>query len=71
MIDREDDAAAAAVIIYVSMATTGLAEPTERRKDYVQKLQCNERLSNKLLLEELGIWIQMSKYKQPYVTVVK
>jgi hypothetical protein len=30
VIDREDDAAA--VIIYVSMATTGLAKPIERRR---------------------------------------
>jgi hypothetical protein len=53
VIDREDDAAA--VIIYVSMATTGLAEPMERRRDYVQKLHCNDRLSNKLVLKELVI----------------
>jgi hypothetical protein len=37
VIDREDDAAA--VIIYVSMATTGLAETMYRRREYVRKLQ--------------------------------
>jgi len=36
VIDREDDAAA--VIIYVSMATTGLAESMYRRRDYVSEV---------------------------------
>jgi cobalamin biosynthesis protein CbiD len=52
VIDREDDAAA--VIIYVSMATTGLAEPMYRR-EYIQKFQCIIRLSNKLVSKELVI----------------
>lgn len=52
VIDREDDVAA--VIIYVSM-TTGLADPMYRRTDYVHKLQCNNRLSNKLVSKELVI----------------
>jgi hypothetical protein len=53
VIDREDDAAA--VIMYVSMATTGLAKPLYRRRDYVQRLQCDNRLSNKLVSKELVI----------------
>jgi len=53
VIDREDDTAA--VIIYVSMVTTGLAETMYRRRDYVQELQCNNKLSSKLVSKELVI----------------
>jgi hypothetical protein len=53
VIDWEDDAAA--VIIYVSMATTGLAEPMYRRREYIQKFHCKNRLSNKLVSKELMI----------------